>query len=326
MGFKPENPYRVGRTLHLGTDTSENWFLKVTIEKVWPITQAVVMLVGVDETSNISERLPKRAILKMYDRRYTNNIRNDRKFDEYNLLSERHYQSLVTEGWPSACHDSYVDQLLTKLESEVSEGEDDDQDEDDQDFDEEENQVFQRVRAWSQESLLQQDILDVWATEHATYERLVSMQGNEIPTLYAAKLFDAPDKPSDLPFLPCGGLLLEYIDGQSLEDAAQHMPPSTFNKIYQSILSTIHKMVRLGVVNHDAAARDWLLRKSVELGYQPVQVDFGLTQIQEHESLQEWLAFAAGRSQEDRIVFTIKKLPACQQLRPKHNYYRFYQV
>ncbi|KAI9850276.1 MAG: hypothetical protein M1824_003571 [Vezdaea acicularis] len=168
--------------------------------------------------------------------------------------------------------------------------------------------------------------MDAWGKERTAYERLRSMQGKELPFMYAAMVIDAPGKPSDIISLPCGALLLEYIDGQSLEDVAQHLPPSEFHKVYQATLGTLHRIARLGVINHDAVARDWLLRKDAGSGYQPVQVDFGQAQMRGHEDLQEWLKIAYWSNQEDRIFLGIEHLYACRYLLPNHDYHRFYQI
>ena len=318
-----EYPYCVGQTLHLQRNSSPLWFADVTIKRVWPITVAVILLVTIDNASKTFTDLPEQAILKIYDRRYSHNYRDELMAGSYNLVLERHYQSYVAKGWPNACpiHNPDVDKA--KNEDQNKDGQEEDEDEE---VDDEGNPLSEGASAWAHEAFIQHAVSNDWKKEHIAYDRLRSIQGKEIPILYAAIIIDAPGKPSDIVSLPCGALLLEYIDGQSLEDVARYLPPSEFHKIYQATLSTLHMIARLGVINLDAVARDWLLRKDVKSGLQPVQIDFGQAQVQKNESLQEWLNMAYGSNQEDRIFLSLKNLYACRYVFRKHDFYRFYQV
>ncbi|KAI9861858.1 MAG: hypothetical protein M1824_001969 [Vezdaea acicularis] len=319
MDSVPEYPYRIDQTLRLQLESSSLWYANVTIKRVWPITVAVVLLVTINDVSNAFTNFPEQAILKIYDRRYSHNYRDYQKAGNYTLVLERHYQSLVAKGWDAAFSTSNLDEG-------EDEGEDEDEDQDEADDEEEVDPLSEGAQAWADEAILQHAVLNDWSKEHTAYDRLRSIQGKEIPIMYAAMMIDAPGKPSDIVSLPCGALLLEYIDGQSLEDVARHLPPTEFHKIYQATLSILHKIARLGVINRDSVARDWLLREHADSKLQPVQIDFGHARIQENENMQEWLNMACGSNQEGRILFTIKKLPACRYLFPSHDFYRFYQV
>lgn len=326
MDSTPENPYRVGQTIRLQHESTGCWYADVTIKRAWPVTVAVVLLVVVNDTSDAFTELPEQAILKIYDRRYCHNYRRHQMAGKYTLLLEHYYQSFVAKGWDSARQITYSEESIEEPEAETSEDIDEPDDEEEAEEDEEEDGLSEGVQAWAQEARLQHAVLDDWGKERTAYERLRSMQGQEIPFMYAAMMIDAPGKPSDIISLPCGALLLEYIDGQSLEDVAQYLPPSEFHKIYQATLAILHRIARLGVVNRDAVARDWLLRKDAGSGYQPVQVDFGQARMRGHEDLQEWLNIAYGTSQEDRMFLSMEHLYASRYLLRDHDYYRFYQV
>ncbi|RJE26951.1 hypothetical protein PHISCL_00758 [Aspergillus sclerotialis] len=119
-------------------------------------------------------------------------------------------------------------------------------------------------------------------TETEVYRRLKSVQGVDIPRLYARvwvpSLSGRMEAAVDEEFLRCPGILIEYIDGFALSDLGDHADRSTWQVICDEAIRIVNYIGDYDIRNPDVKPRNCIVRKYEDsqgiTHFKPVMIDF----------------------------------------------------
>ena len=187
--------------------------------------------------------IPGDAVLKLYDRRYLTNTRkhgaNGRPWDSCKEREYRRYLAAVADGSVvSPNFDEVAD------DRELSEGE------------------F--------EAYLQHLADDMFRAETATYDRLLPLQGKDIPKCYARVEWRTrlPVAGSSAVTETIRGVLLEYIPGLSLRNLVQTwtkrqpaLPRTVLAEICDRAVAVIDRTSNFDVLNEDVRMDNFIVRE-----------------------------------------------------------------
>ncbi|KAJ3886901.1 hypothetical protein GG344DRAFT_81239 [Lentinula edodes] len=181
-------PYYAGAEYHLkiapGTGSPAPAVIEVKVkvlEVFQPITISPVLKVTLT-TESRSINLPSTLVLKVYDRRYAKYLREFYNAPESSVECEKAFHA-----WASSGSESGVHRTLYQWERKRSA----------------DDELDIRAPAEETEAYLATLLGSYHENEITVYERLVSMQGNEIPRFLVAHAVP--------------GILLEYVEGQRLD-------------------------------------------------------------------------------------------------------------
>lgn len=244
--------------------------LKVTITRKISTTMATVLEVTY---TNDPSTATKKAVLKLFDRRFGSSLRRVRA-----LSDSRQEQYLPVTSEAENAFRSYVRSgKAYKLWDEI--------DADQQQMDTVPLLPEQYYEPTEQglaryEGALQHMCLFFFRSETAVYDKLAHMQGDCIPRMLAhvhlpaAESSEVEDKSEDSPFLRVNGVLLEHVSGMPLSEL-ENCPPipdrREWGKILQEVANTTERINLAGVVMRDCRPENVLLRPNT---WQPVFLDF----------------------------------------------------
>lgn len=265
--------YVPGTELALVVDKANETFsgnLKVTITREISTTMATVLEVTYTDDSSTAT---KKAVLKLFDRRFGSSLRRVRALSE-----SRQEQYLLATSEAEKAFRSYVrSDKASELWDEI-------------DADQRQMETVpllpEQYYEPTQDGLaryegaLQHMCVFFFRSEIAVYDKLAHMQGDYIPRmlahvhLLAVESSEIEDKIEDSPFLRINGVLLEYVSGIPLSDL-ENCPPipdrREWSKILQEVANTAERINLAGVVMRDCRPGNVLLRTNT---WQPVFLDF----------------------------------------------------
>ncbi|KAK7422777.1 hypothetical protein QQZ08_009402 [Neonectria magnoliae] len=268
---------------------------------------------AVDILSNEGLRITEStAFLKLFDRRFSNQLRRDNGIEPWTEEMEQAYDQSVQSG---AVYQFLDD--LHRIENF--------QDDTEEDWDDAQNEAF-----------LADELLRLYKTEVAVYDRLHEYQGRVIPRLLAAIDIDiAPtghatevsEKGGFEPF-KVKGLLLQYIDGCDLWGIVHRFPRSSWQDIVDQALAIIRVLGDYNILNKDVRPENFMVstttegRQQEEEGQHRVfMIDFALCRFREQdESDLEWGRAKFSKDEEGAIALRMKKL-----LSEKHDFQLHYE-
>ncbi|KAL9027006.1 MAG: hypothetical protein Q9196_004415 [Gyalolechia fulgens] len=263
------SPYEEGKTLNLsvteGVPPNKRAIKLEILRLIQPYTLSCVMEVNVlDDFGSIKQATY--AILKLYDWRYATQLRQDHKVDQWTRDHEDKYRAFVEQGDAA--------KFISALEDEDSTDEDDT---DDQPWDTARNETF-----------LVNYCRDLHSCEVRAYSRLRELQGRNIPLFLADVSFNA--FPIQNAFFEVRGILLELIEGYSLNDLARYAHQSSWQRICDKAIHTINLISDHGILNEDVKTRNVLIRtheNDSECGV--VVIDFAQCRFREmYQSEADW--------------------------------------
>lgn len=245
--------------------------IQVRIRELHTRTLSCTMLVDIVDTT---EGLPSRAFLKLYDRRFADQLRRDYKLKEWTASLEQTYVQSVQNG-------TVVD-FLHKLHN-VPNFQDDTED----DWDDAQNELY-----------LADELFTLFKAEVAAYDALHEQQGKSVPNLLAAVNLglhpgsdlvtesDATHVPANSPdFHPfqVKGILLQYIDGFSLRHVPERCPRSTWQDTVNKAVDIVRLMGDYNILNRDMRPDNFIVSPSSDRQddqpYRVYMIDFGLCRI-----------------------------------------------
>jgi len=294
--LEPRCPYITGKTLDFdislhpfeGREISASLTADVTIVKVFePFTLSCTLLV---ELRTMPTRpLPNLFILKIYDRRFAEQLRRDNKASLWNPQIEDEYRKFVHDGSAAA---------FFKLCSE--------KDAVNQDW------AYEARKEWNQaqqEAYLQYSCLKYYRTESSVYNRLFDIQGRDIPRLQALvkiKSSSAHTPSTHAPlddYFDCPGVLLEYIEGFSLTDIALHAPREDWQQICEEAIQIVNRIGDRDIRNEDIKTRSFIVRKDPNTEqFKVFMIDFGACVLRRpDEDDDEWREWKAMQDEEGAI-------------------------
>jgi serine/threonine protein kinase len=285
MSNSTTHPYQVGAEFVLVLsdlfDRSSTCHVRVKILRVYDFTKSQGMKVAILNTSHgyKSSQLPSEAFLKLYDRRFV-----DTRSHSYSYPWDP-----VKEKNATKVHDSIQPDVVTTEDVVTAAGlpvpgaktyyggldceerlgahftfDENDYEEKLKSFPDEKS-----VKEWIVEMKHHHETLSSFHTECRAYRQLRPIQGICIPKFYGMTLFDAT---SELPHnvdINVPGILIEFIDGVSLNDIDLNAPISTRNPhLAEAAFVCLDELMKHGVSHNDVrlaniicneAGRVWLI-------------------------------------------------------------------
>jgi serine/threonine protein kinase len=255
-------PYNEETILHLrlesktDLDVEEDNIIRCKVSNYFePSTLSCVMEV---QLLGQSESKPKRAVLKMFDRRFASQLRSDHRVGRLTVETETVFRDFVKSG--------DLAQFLEYL-----------RDEEDFSMDEKDWTIGE------DETNLQNICLDMYTSEAAVYQKLEDLQGNQIPRLFAQVRLQAMPKlsPSEtisseaIEFLEIKGVLLEFIDGCTLSEMPSKIPREDWGDICHQAVQVVRLLDDYSILNRDVRPSNVMVTRSVPDKYRVVMLDFG---------------------------------------------------
>lgn len=217
-------------------------------------------------------------VLKVFDRRFATQLRNDEKLQPWTIDVEKNYHQVVRDGG--------AENFIAALNSEGDQPEE----------------------PWDgpqEEAYLHDRLIDLYKTEVKVYKALKDLQGKEIPDLLATVLipgFD-PDVPEPVT-RGFPGILLQCIEGFPLTEIADHAPKEIWQSVCDDAIRILHSMGDWGVLNEDVKTRSFIvsLHPTQQSGFKVTMIDFALCKFrEEYKDEQEWSESKAIQEEEEAI-------------------------
>lgn len=255
-------PYVEGMVLDLpvnwtrGTPSEERVLFTVT--KVFEVTMFPVMEVQWASSSGKAQM----AILKLFDRRYGHESRWWR--DMYHSPSvEACWQQYVRSGQAPGFFE-YVKEMDKKGCTWY--------------VDPLEGDLVPTADTWEttakKEGLLQYRLLQSLETEIRAYKHLEKLQGKCVPLFYGTTSFSFAPLGLDPQFFRVGGILIQHIDGFTLDNLLE-MEEASPNIDYQSLIQRVVEVAEdvntCGVLNADCVPHNMIVQTG---SMQPFEFDF----------------------------------------------------
>ncbi|KAF2234187.1 hypothetical protein EV356DRAFT_515618 [Viridothelium virens] len=246
--------------------------------------------------TTLSRQLPSSVfVLKLYDRRFAEQLRQDHDAGLWSPQIEDEYRKFVHDGSATAFFDlcSEKDGVEWAWKHEAG-------------------------KEWSQaqrEAYLQYSCLKFCRTESSVYNGLSDMEGHVIPRLWAmvrmrsssAHTPSAHTLPHD--YFDCPGILLEYIEGFPLTDIALNAPREDWQKICEDAIQIINRIGDRHIRNKDVKTRSFIVRKDPQLEtFSVFMIDFGECVLRnQDESEYEWRKWKAMQDEEGAIGMVMQR-------------------
>ena len=269
----PYEEYDVGHTLTLNILPEQTSLkLRVQVRQLQkPRTLSCGMVVDILDGCDQGGIQPTTAFLKLFDRRFADQLREREGIDPWTKDMEESYIKFVQSG--------RVHKFLHDLHHVK-----DFQEETEDDWDDAENEAF-----------LADKLLKLYTTETATYNALRNYQGCVIPRLSAEINLDLTppnangedSQPEEL--FRVKGILLQYIDGFCLSDLADRAPQSSWQNIVDQAISIVHVLGDNNIMNEDVRHGNFMVSPEDSGGYRVFMIDFGLCIFRgQDESDRDW--------------------------------------
>jgi hypothetical protein len=232
-----------------------NELIKAKIMKTFePFTMSPVMRIGIHNSALAFEG---DFVLKVFNRRYTSNIRGMNRIEEWNLAREAHYRKHVH----SATLVKYFDQCVANDDLYY-----DPHDEDGgrESKDEQNGQICEtELKHAYEEAWVHAFCIKMHKAEVEVYRRTQDVGGADVPRFKSNVTvpdFDANGFRYDPNLSSSPGILIQYIDGFSLQDLCNHSispaPQSAWLYIIEDALRIVRLMRDRGIRNLDCCPRN----------------------------------------------------------------------
>ena len=251
-------------------DEMRNPYGTVRIEKVFrPFTKSCAMKV----TLHPGTRNENTAVLKLYDRRFSEKKRKYSKIPLWTPEREKAYRQYVLCGDAA----KFV-------------------------FEERAAKSDNNKLEWStgdKEIYLHEKECGWYDAETQVYHALQDLQGKGIPKFFQKVIFD-PEPSADAiatPFLEVPGILIEYIEGTCVKDFEKSIPQACWQDVCDQSVELAHKLGDYDVSNRACRLEHLIARKKTGelpesqggIQYEVVMIDFGSARLRRpNESDYQW--------------------------------------
>ncbi|KAJ5120413.1 uncharacterized protein N7515_009801 [Penicillium bovifimosum] len=272
-------PYAVGNVIkfHVKTPGGLEATAVAEIIKVFePFTLSSVVLVRM---ACSSLGLEGDMILKLFDRRFATQLRQDEKIRPWTPDIETEYYQFILDGGAA----EFVTQLKEEEDS-------DDEDSDDEASDDEASD-----------------------DEHSDYEHSISnlkeIQGTDIPKFLASTLMPIPfPGQTNGGYTDVPGILLQYIEGFPLTDVEQYAPRESWQAICQDAIRIIHRIGDLGILNEDVKTRNFIVREDAGNAFKVTMIDFALCKFrQDYQDDYDWDKWKSIQDEEGAVGYVMQR-------------------
>ncbi|KAK3361612.1 hypothetical protein B0T24DRAFT_641995 [Lasiosphaeria ovina] len=263
-------------------DTSESGTtIRVRIDKIITRTLSCALAVRLVEGSDQLQEAGSLLFLKLFDRRFSKQLRRNGGIDPWTQDKESAYVQSIQNG--------SVNQFLNNLHTVPRFRIDTEED-----WDDAENEAF-----------LADESLRLFTTEYTAYDRLSNHQGRSIPRLVAAVDIDiappspglAPTAEGDFEPFKVKGIILQYLEGLNLWDIVKHCPRSSWQGIVDQAVDITRMLGEYGILNRDVRPENFIVVPAApathgqdqETRYRVFMVDLALCKFrEEYESFAQW--------------------------------------
>ncbi|QRV83554.1 hypothetical protein RhiJN_11570 [Ceratobasidium sp. AG-Ba] len=290
MSLPPEEnllpcPYALGSKflLQVSPPIGSAYKALVTVQYAYtPFTVSPVMRVSLDFIVPVPDdpdqhfpRPPPEMVLRVYDRRFSLLLRERHLVKPPTLRSEALYRQLIASGQAPEADD--ISGAITSHGS------------------------IKNCPVGLMEHLMTLMVEPYFEDECAAYERLISLQGQDIPIFYGAPKFLDGLSIDDLD-PPVPGILLEVVPGIPLDTI--NPTRTNVDAVIRSAIRIIDRYSELGVLNEDVRLGNFILKPNDSV----VMIDFAQSRLREdHETEEEWRNDKHMADEEGGISFQAKK-------------------
>ncbi|KAL2204470.1 hypothetical protein CC79DRAFT_1132939 [Sarocladium strictum] len=260
--------FKVGSDLRLQVSKPEGIIEAKVMKLLQPWTLSAVMAIRIISQPE-GLQIPSPVILKLYDRRFSTEAREEWKAAEWKPETEKPLLELSRSG--------EARKLMDDLE-----------DDPDLLYDKDPWAVAER------EVAITTDMERFAKAEVETYEIFKEHQGSLIPQFYTAVTLSTVVG-EDLGLSPelfdFSGILIEYIDGFCMTDLALHVPESQWPSMVDRAGEVVSTVINTGsVVNTDVRPENALVCRDDKYdgGWRFVMIDFAMCKTREDETDDEW--------------------------------------
>ncbi|TPX10701.1 uncharacterized protein E0L32_008270 [Thyridium curvatum] len=288
----PFEDYQVGQVLTLSVipeqgEKSSDSTARARIRHLQiPRTLSCCMIVDL-----LGEGCPDNPVfLKLYDRRFSEQLRSDHGIDPWKRDAEEEYINAVRTGAAR----QFLHNLHTIPDFEEDTGE-----------------------SWDDgqiEAFLTGQVHELFNTEATVYDTLRDIQGKLVPRLVARvhlplSLPDAGIGLADaVELLHIKGILLQYIDGFSLSKVQDHAPKSEWQGIVDQAVAIVQVVGDHGVLNRDVRPDSFIVQRDRSGCYRVFMIDFGLARLRGwNETERDWAKAKLNKDEEGAVGLVMKK-------------------
>jgi len=288
----PVEDYQVGQVLTLSVipDPSETLSASTVRAQIRqllkPRTLSCCMIVDL-----LGESYPNNPVfLKLYDRRFSEQLRRDHGIDPWTKDAENEYINAVRTG--------AARQFLHNLHT-IPNFEDDTE----ETWDDGQNETF-----------LTDQVHKLFDAETTVYDTLHDIQGKLVPRLLARVQLDLSPPNTGISHIDTTelfyvkGILLQYIDGFSLSKVQDHAPKSEWQDIVDQAVAIVQVVGDHNVLNRDVRPDNFIIQRNSSGCYRLFMIDFGLARLRGwNESDHDWAKAKLNKDEEGAVGLVMKK-------------------
>ena len=228
--------------------------------------------------------------LKLYDRRFSEQLRRDHGIDPWTRDAEKEYINAVRTG--AARQFIHNLHAIPKFEEDTAETWDD-------------GQV---------ETFLTGQVHELFDTETTVYDTLRDIQGKLVPRLLA-RVHLAVSLPNvgishndtAAELLHIKGILLQYIDGFSLSRVQDHAPKTKWQGIVDQAVAIVQVVGDHGILNRDVGPDNFIVQRDRSGCYWVFRIDFGLARLRGwNEPDRDWAKAKLNKDEEGAVGLVMK--------------------
>jgi hypothetical protein len=212
-----------------------------------PFTISPVLKVQL-ETATPHLPLPSTMILKLFDRRFSNELREWHDVSTPCHESEAKYRSYVSHEHPKHSVEEWAAKFLADEENDIE------------------------PPAVEREAHLEALFASYHESEVQVYDRLCSLQGNALPLFFGQTRFVVDVSSPESIDVSVPGILLEYVPGQKLSELS---PPLPSDDIGFACVDIVNACGDAGVLNSDVRLENFIVPSVQSRPERPVvMIDF----------------------------------------------------
>ncbi|KAK3939980.1 hypothetical protein QBC46DRAFT_436262 [Diplogelasinospora grovesii] len=239
----------------------------------------------------LGEGCPENPVfLKLYDRRFSEQLRRDHGIDPWTRDAEKEYINAV---WTGAAR-----QFLRNLQTIPN-------------FEEDTGETWDDGQI---ETFLTDQAYKLFDAETTVYDTLPDIQGKMVPRLVACvhlalSLPNTGISHTDAAeLLHIKGILLQYIDGFSLSKVQDYAPKSEWQSIVDQAVAIVQVVGDHGILNRDVRPDNFIVQRDRSGCYWVFMIDFGLARLRGwNESDRDWAKAKLNKDEEGAVGLVMKK-------------------
>lgn len=225
--------------------------------------------------------LPSTAILKLYDRRFANDLRAFHDAPKPSATSEESFRAFMSKEGSRRSLDDWKTKIFDDQNTDIE-------------TPPEETEAFLAVLLASYHQ-----------NEVHVYERLAFMQGNSIPLFFGQTRFKNSDTHPDTIDVDVPGILIEYVEGTGLDKLPASAVSPTLCQACVDIVLTVGDH---DVLNQDVRLQNFIVPSSSESGRTVVMIDFAQARLRENdEDDDQWKQVKWTIDEEGAVGYVLRK-------------------